>query len=48
LLGMLPVKLADMPVETRTSLGRAIDLGAVRLVLGDNGDVYAVARRAGR
>ncbi len=42
------MKLADLPPAARISLGRALDGGAVRLVLGDNGDVYAVAGRAGR
>lgn len=43
-----PTRPNDLLPAARLSLGRLIDVGEVRLVLSDRGDVFAVARRAGR
>ena len=39
--------LRTLGPDERHALGRSLDVGDVRLVLGDQGDVFAVRRRPG-
>jgi hypothetical protein len=48
----LPWRLVNRSLRTlapheRATLGRSLDVGDLRLLLGENGDVFAVRRRLG-
>ena len=48
----LPWRLVNRSLRTlapheRVSLGRSLDVGDIRLILGEQGDVFAVRRRSG-
>lgn len=40
--------LRTLAAHERVTLGRSLDVGDVRLLLGEGGDVYAVRRSPGR
>ncbi len=44
---LLNRSLRTLAPDERATLGRALDVGDLRLVLGDQGDVFAVRRRPG-